>query len=60
MAKKYIDAELRIVRISNNIIATSTMPVGDPFSDEAAIGAPGRHADYDFDYSDEYDEDYDY
>jgi len=42
--KKYIDAQLQVVRIKNNdVIATSTVGMSNTaFSNEGLFGAPGQ------------------
>ena len=41
--KKYIDAELQIVRMNNNDIVTTSIPVGTPiYSGNVSADAPGR------------------
>ena len=43
MAKKYIDAELQIVRTNNDIVTASQIGVGsNPITDPGAVQAPGR------------------
>ena len=50
--KKYIDAQLQVVRISNNdVIVTSIVGMSNQsFSDETKFDAPGRFRDFE-DYS---------
>ena len=43
MAKKYIDAELQIVRTNNDIVTASQIGVGStPVTNPGAVQAPGR------------------
>ena len=46
MSKKYINAELQIVRMNSNDIVTTSIPVGTPISSgNVSADAPGRRRD---------------
>ena len=44
--KKYIDAELQIVRLSNNVIATSTIGRSEDAVNNVGGGAADRFGDW--------------
>ncbi len=50
--KKYIDAQLQVVRINkNDVIATSTLGMSNTsFSDESSFEAPNHFRDWDAGY----------
>ena len=46
--KTYINAEIQVVRVSNNDIVTASLPKGtNPVTDPGQIQAPGRKSIWD-------------
>ena len=43
--KKYIDAQLQVVRMNNNDIVTQSLEVGGSFNVEGNVGAADRFRD---------------